>query len=127
MNLHERGVMYSHLIDFLKDYQKWLFYGALEYNGCVFSRGAGLCGQFKQWLSDKGLKHEARESYEWIGLLFKSQGLSRCYPFHFNPNLEHPTVKSGEAEYFAEAYADLSYTNPRRLAWVEGMISGQIS
>lgn len=126
MNLHKSSVMYGHLIDFLKDYQQWIFYGAHEHNGCLFKRGAGLCGQFKQWLSDTGLKEEARASYEWLGLLYHSQGLSRCYPFHFNPNVEHHTARSGEVEYFSEAYANQAYTNPRRLAWVAAMINGEL-
>lgn len=127
MNLHERSVMHGYLIAFLMDYQEWLSQGATEEVWHCFSRSSGLCGQFKKWLSDNGLKREARESYEWMSLLFESQGLSRCYPFHCNSNMEHPTAKSGEDEYFAEAYTNLAHRNQRRLAWVEGMINGQIS
>lgn len=113
------------LISFLKDYQQWLFYGAQEDETKCFTRGAGLCGQFRQWLHDSGLHDEARESYEWLGALYQKQGMSRCYPFHFD-ELKVRSMKNGEAEYFEEAYADKTHLNPRRLAWVTAMIKGEL-
>ena len=114
------------LIQFLRDYKEWLAQGALEDDDLCFTRGAGVCGQFKQWLLDNGLRKEARESYDWLGVLYRHQGLSRCYPFHFDA-LKVGSQKNGEAAYFNEAYANKTHLNPRRLAWVEGMINGTIS
>lgn len=115
------------LIRFLRDYKAWVDGGALEKEWSrPFSRDNGLCIQFKEWLLHHGYPEEHKYAYGWLGELFVSQGLSRCYPFNFNPKTRYPSVKNGEKEYYNEVYTDTTHLNPRRLAWVTAMIKGEL-